>query len=170
MGTCRRTPLAIANKKAAQKQAVIEQRLKNGAKDSPKTVKVGKGQYVELQREATDPVFVIIVEFGDQQYPNPMFRGTAGRRQHDGCDRPSPQRDSRAGPLRRQFHAVAGRLQQGPLRGHVFQSDGEVLPDRVLQPVLGDRRGPGLGQGALQRGALRPQLLRGASSAPPPRR
>lgn len=68
-------PLAIANKKAAQKQAVIEQRLKNGAKDSPKTVKVGKGQYVELQREATDPVFVIIVEFGDQQYPNPMFEG-----------------------------------------------------------------------------------------------
>ena len=68
-------PLAIANKKAAQKQAVIEQRLKNGAKDSPKTVKVGKGQYVELQREATDPVFVIIVEFGDQQYPNPIFQG-----------------------------------------------------------------------------------------------
>ena len=47
-----------------------------------KVAKVGKGQYVELQREATDRVFVILVEFGDAAVPpTPIFQGSP-RRQH----------------------------------------------------------------------------------------
>ncbi|MER7073670.1 immune inhibitor A domain-containing protein [Terrabacter sp. NPDC000476] len=34
-----------------------------------------KGQYVQLEREGTDKIFVVLVEFGDEQYPNPIFQG-----------------------------------------------------------------------------------------------
>jgi immune inhibitor A len=68
-------PLGIAKKKAAQKEVAIQKRLEGTKGYQGKTAKVGKGQYVELEREGTDPVFVIIVEFGDEQYPNPLFQG-----------------------------------------------------------------------------------------------
>lgn len=68
-------PLQIARKKAALKDAVIQRKLKGDKSAQGKVVKTGKGQYVELQREATDPIFVIIVEFGDEQYPDPLFEG-----------------------------------------------------------------------------------------------
>lgn len=68
-------PLPIAKKKEALRQAAIERRLKGDKAMQGKVAKVGKGQYVELQREATDPVFVILVEFGDEQFPNPIFQG-----------------------------------------------------------------------------------------------
>ncbi len=68
-------PLPIARKQAAIKEAAQQQRLKGNKAFQGKTAKVGKGQYVELQREGTDPVFVMLVEFGDAQYPNPAFQG-----------------------------------------------------------------------------------------------
>ncbi len=68
-------PLPIAKKQAALKKSALERRLKGDKAMQGKVAKVGKGQYVELQREATDPVFVILVEFGDEQYPNPIFQG-----------------------------------------------------------------------------------------------
>jgi immune inhibitor A len=68
-------PLAIAKKKEAQKRAALEKRIKGDKAFQGKTAKVGKGQYVELERAGTDPVFVLIVEFGDEQYPNPVFQG-----------------------------------------------------------------------------------------------
>ena len=68
-------PLGIAKKKAAQKEYALQQRLEGAKGFQGKTAQVGKGQYVELQREATDPIFVIIVEFGDTQYPNKLFQG-----------------------------------------------------------------------------------------------
>jgi Immune inhibitor A peptidase M6. len=68
-------PLSVARKQGALKDSVIQRQLKGDKSATGKVVKVGKGQYVELQREATDPVFVIIVEFGDAQHPNPIFQG-----------------------------------------------------------------------------------------------
>jgi len=68
-------PLGIAKKKAAQKDLAVQRRLEGKKGYQGKTAKVGKGQYVELEREGTDPVFVIIVEFGDEQYPNAIFQG-----------------------------------------------------------------------------------------------
>ena len=68
-------PLKLAQKKAAQKKEALERRLKGDKAFQGKVAKVGKGQYVELQREATDPVFVMLVEFGNEQYPNPIFQG-----------------------------------------------------------------------------------------------
>lgn len=68
-------PLEIANKKAAQKRAVLQKQLATNQPASGNVARVGKGQFVELQREKTDPVFVILVEFGDEQYPNALFQG-----------------------------------------------------------------------------------------------
>ena len=68
-------PLPIAHKQAALKKAALQKRLKGDPAFQGKTAKTGKGQYVELQREGTDPVFVLLVEFGDAQYPNPIFQG-----------------------------------------------------------------------------------------------
>lgn len=68
-------PLAIAKKKAAQKDKALQKRLQGDKAYQGTTAKVGQGQYVELEREATDPVFVMLVEFGDAQYPDPRFQG-----------------------------------------------------------------------------------------------
>ena len=98
-----------------------------------KVVKLAKGQYVELARESTDKIFVVLAEFGDTQYPRPPLHGAAGRTAapptFDGSAAqqiPAPDRavDN--------SHPVAGRLQPGPLRQHVLQPDGEVL--RVRSP------------------------------------
>lgn len=80
--------------------------------------------------------------------------------------RPGAQHHRQAGPEGRQQHRLAGRLQPGPLPGPVLLARleqgvaGEVLRDPVLGPLLGRRRGLRLGQGALQRGPLRLQLVR----------
>ena len=68
-------PLKIAKKKAAQKQAALQKRLEGDKAMQGKVAKVGKGQYVKLANEGTDKIFVVIAEFGDQQYPNPIFQG-----------------------------------------------------------------------------------------------
>jgi immune inhibitor A len=68
-------PLGIANKKAAQKQAALEQRLEGNKAYQGKVAKVGKGQYVQLENEGTDKIFVVLAEFGDEQYPNAIFQG-----------------------------------------------------------------------------------------------
>ena len=62
-------PLPIAHRQAALKKAALEKRLKGDPAFQGKTAKTGKGQYVELQREGTDPVFVLLVEFGNAQFP-----------------------------------------------------------------------------------------------------
>ncbi|NNM44644.1 immune inhibitor A domain-containing protein [Knoellia koreensis] len=68
-------PLKIAQKKEAQKKVALERKLKGDKAAQGKTVKVGKGQYVNLENEGTDKIFVVLVEFGDNQYPDPRFQG-----------------------------------------------------------------------------------------------
>ncbi|GAB3447037.1 immune inhibitor A [Phycicoccus ginsengisoli] len=69
----RRTPLAV--KQDALRQKALEKRLKGDPAAQGKVVKVGKGQYVNLENEGTDKIFVVIAEFGDTQYPSPTFQG-----------------------------------------------------------------------------------------------
>ncbi|WP_307812430.1 immune inhibitor A domain-containing protein [Phycicoccus sp. CSK15P-2] len=68
-------PLAVARKQEALRETALQKRVTGEKGFQERTARVGKGQYVELEREGTDPVFVIIVEFGDEQYPNPLFQG-----------------------------------------------------------------------------------------------
>ena len=56
-------------------QRALEAKLAGKAKG--KVHEVAKGQYVELEREGTDRIFTIIVEFGDTAYPHPLFSGPA---------------------------------------------------------------------------------------------
>ena len=134
--TTRSTRSKIANKKAAQKQAALQKRLEGDKAMQGKVAKVGKGQYVKLENEGTDKIFVVIAEFGDQQYPNPIFQGPPP----DGSttDVTGPRRNEIPQPDRAvdNSHPVAGRLQQGPLRGHVLQPDEGLLRDAVLGSLL----------------------------------
>ena len=68
-----RSPMAV--KQDAMRQKALEKRLKGDKSAQGKVAKLGKGQYVQLEREGTDRIFAVIVEFGDKQYPNPTFQG-----------------------------------------------------------------------------------------------
>jgi immune inhibitor A len=63
----------IAEKQNALLQQALVAKLHGKAKG--KVHEVAKGQYVELEREGTDKIFTIIVEFGEEQYPHPFFTG-----------------------------------------------------------------------------------------------
>jgi immune inhibitor A len=68
-----RPPQAV--KQDAMRQEALKKRLKGDKSAQGKVAKVGKGQYVQLEREGTDKIFVVLVEFGDAQYPDPRFQG-----------------------------------------------------------------------------------------------
>ena len=70
-----RTPLQ--EKQDAMRQKALEKVLAGKATPTGKNkvVKLAKGQYVELARESTDRIFTVLVEFGDNQYPDPRFQG-----------------------------------------------------------------------------------------------
>jgi immune inhibitor A len=58
----------LGERKDALRKKGLEMKLRNQAKRDAKVVEVAKGQYVELGREATDRVFVVIVEFGNTRH------------------------------------------------------------------------------------------------------
>ena len=133
-------------------------------KKGGKSAKAAKSQYVELAREKTDKIFVVLAEFGDQRAPElpgpghgPDIPGP------DDVQRPAAQPDPAAGPQRRQLHGLAAGLRPGPLpaallrRGQGRRVAEDVLREAVLGPLQRRRPGHRLGQGALQRGPLRPQ-------------
>ncbi|MBB2985588.1 immune inhibitor A domain-containing protein [Terracoccus luteus] len=82
-----RPPQAV--KQDALRQKALQDRLEGKPSAQGKVARVGgadatargaqgngaKGQYVQLEREGTDKIFVVIVEFGDEQYPDPRFQG-----------------------------------------------------------------------------------------------
>jgi immune inhibitor A len=68
-----RPPKAV--KQDAMRQEALKKRLKGDKSAQGKVAKVGKGQYVQLEREGTDKIFVVLVEFGDKQYPDARFQG-----------------------------------------------------------------------------------------------
>lgn len=67
------SPMAV--KQAANRQAALQRKVQGDPAAQGKVVKVGKGQYVKLANEGTDRIFVLVVEFGNEQYPNPIFQG-----------------------------------------------------------------------------------------------
>ena len=100
-----------------------------------------------------------------QQVP----RSAAGR-QRDRRDGPAARRDPGAEPLDRQQHLVAGGLRPSPLRGHVLRTHEGVLRDPVLGSLHHRRRRHRVGEGAVQRGSLRAQLVRQHRLQQPARR
>ena len=112
----------------ARKQAGLEKKLKGEARG--KVAKLGKNKYVELVREKTDPVFVIIAEFGNARIGElrcGRHRSRAAepvsvpeRRDAAALRRPGAQRDRSAEPGDRQLDAVAGRLQPAHYQNMYF--------------------------------------------------
>ncbi|MFI6896052.1 immune inhibitor A domain-containing protein, partial [Streptomyces sp. NPDC050256] len=95
----------------AQRQAAIEQVIsgdkKTLARNGSKVVKLDDNKYVELQRQKTDKIFTVLVEFGDQVDNTTMFDpdgdgpkpavpkygGTAGPA-HNKIAKPDPKKDN----------------------------------------------------------------------------
>ncbi|MBK8469854.1 MAG: immune inhibitor A [Actinomycetales bacterium] len=65
----------LSAKKAALRDRAIEKRIQGQDTAARRGGHGAKGQTVELERQADDPVFVLLVEFGDEQYPNAIFQG-----------------------------------------------------------------------------------------------
>ena len=66
-------------KKDALKQVALERRLNGDAAAQRKIVPIAKGQYVDLENEGTDKIFVVLAEFGDTRgtdYPDTKADGT----------------------------------------------------------------------------------------------
>jgi immune inhibitor A len=68
-GDDRKHPRRIKQDKLRQKG--LEEKLRGNAPGKVK--QIARGQYVELVRESVDRIFVLVVEFGDLRYPNPVF-------------------------------------------------------------------------------------------------
>ena len=98
------------------------ERAATAAKGNRKAQKAKKvDQYVELAREKTDKIFVILVEFGDERHPELPGPGhRPGHPRPDHVRRPAAQRDPRAGPRGGQLHrsgspTTTSALLPGPL-------------------------------------------------------
>ncbi|WP_431959657.1 immune inhibitor A domain-containing protein [Actinacidiphila sp. bgisy160] len=70
----------LSERQSAQRQQAIEQVISGKSKvenrGASDVVKLGRNKYVELAREKTDKIFVILAEFGDKT--DPAYGGTAG--------------------------------------------------------------------------------------------
>lgn len=58
----------LGDKQSALRQKGLEMKLRGQVKGDAKVVEVAQGQYVELAREDTDRVFVVIAEFGNTRH------------------------------------------------------------------------------------------------------
>ncbi len=75
-------------------QQGLQAKLEGKAKG--KVHRVANGQYVQLERTGTDRIFVILVEFGNERYPNPLFADDA----KDAAGKPLSTAKVFDGPLR----------------------------------------------------------------------
>ena len=129
-----------------------------------------KDQYVELTREKTDQIFVILAEFGNERHPsypdqdtNPASRARPASTARCTTRSPSPTARSTTRRSGRPTTApsTTGSSTSARARRRVAE---DLLRGAVLGPLQRRRQGHRLGQGAVQRGPLRPQPT--ASRAP----
>ena len=162
-------PNPAEEKRRALREVALQKVIAGDAKvrrrGASKVVKVaranGEDQYVELAREKTDKIFVILAEFGDKRHPSYPDRDT-------NPNIPGPATFN--GPLHNAIPAPDRSKDNSTVwqpnydRAHyqdIYFGRRRVAQDVLRAPVVGplQRRRPGhrLGQGPVQRGALRPQ-------------
>lgn len=159
----------------AQRQAALEQVIagdkKVSTRNGSKVVKLDDKKYVELGREKTDKIFTVLVEFGDKvddttmidpdgdgpKPPVKKYGGTPGPL-HNTIAKPDPAKDNSTAWQADYNQAHFQDLYFG--EGSRQELAEDVLREDVLRALLGRRRGLRLGQGPVQRGPLRLQLLR----------
>ena len=120
-----------------------------------------RDQYVELANEHTDQLFVLLAEFGNQRHPNYPDQdtdpGTPGPVTFDGPlhnEIPEPDRTVTTPPS---GSPTTARSYYQDLYFGARRVPEDLLREAVLRPLQRRRRGHRLGEGPLQRGALRPQ-------------
>ena len=118
------------------------------------------GKYIELVREKTDRVFVVIAEFGNTRHAAFARRHDSGRgrRRATRSTYDGPEHNKIPQPNRAVDNSTLWQADYNTAHydEHVLQPDGEVLRAAVVRPLLGRRRRHRVGEGAVQRGALRP--------------
>ncbi len=115
-------------------------------------------RFVEIAREKTDQIFVILTEFGNEEPAFPLDPTAAQR--HDGS---AAQRDPRARPVGGQLDRVALGLLAALLPGPVLRRRRvaeELHGNPVLGPLQRQRHGHQLGEGPLHAGPVRHRPLR----------
>jgi immune inhibitor A len=60
--------LPFQEKAAANKQAVLQEKVKGNVAANAKVVKIAKKRYVNLENEGTDRIFVVLADFGDTRH------------------------------------------------------------------------------------------------------
>lgn len=149
----------LSERQAAQRQQAIEQVITGKSKveerGSSDVVKLGKNKYVELAREKTDKIFVILAEFGTKT--DPAYGGTPGPA-HNEIAKPDPRTDNstewQADYNRQHFQDMyfsKAKDTESMAKYYERQSSGRYS-------VM--RRGRRLGQGRLERGPVRQQQVR----------
>ena len=153
-------PGPMTKEMEARREAAIELKLHGDAKGG--VVRLGKNKYVELVREKTDPVFVVIAEFGNTRHasfcdavdtdpapPNPCAfpsdgspqgYGPTGTGKYDGPlhnQIPQPDRSVDNSTLWKADYNTRSLLQ------HVLRPHGGLLRAAVVEPLLGHRRSSG---------------------------
>ena len=106
-----------------------------------KVAKVANGQYVELSREDTDRVFVVIAEFGNTRHPAFLDTTAGGAPASDALTFDGPLHNAIPEPNRAVDNSTLWQddYNRAPLREHVLQPDGGVLRAPVVRSVLGRR-------------------------------
>ena len=112
---------------------------RNNARTTTSGVAQTQDQYVELAREKTDQIFVILTEFGNERHPSYPDQDTApaipGPTRFDG---PLHNEIPAARPDGRQLHRLAGRLHPASYFQDLYFGTEVTSRSRVLRgPVLG---------------------------------
>ena len=144
----------MGEKQEALRQVALEKLAKGEIPAGTKVGKVAKGQYVELAREGEDSILTVLGEFGNAI--NPRYGGTPG---------PCTTR-SRSPTERRQHDDLGAGLQPAYYKNLLFYDAPGAISMRNFYIEQSSNRYTVNGDvtdwvtGAVQRGALRHQLLR----------
>ena len=115
------------------------ERAATAAKGSRKAQKAKKAdQYVELAREDTDELFVLVVQFGNQRHPSYPDQDTEpGHPRPHALRRPALQQDPRAEPRGRQLHRLDADYGKAYYQDLYFGNGSSPAPSRCGSTTSG---------------------------------
>ncbi len=142
----------LADKQRALTQKAMELKVKGKFPAGSKVGQVAKGQYVELAREDTDRVFVVIAEFGDSRHPS-YPDGASDATTFEG-----PMHNEIPEPDRSVDNTTLWQpdYDRGHYENMYFDRMAGYYEAQSSGQLLGRRRCDRVGEGAVQRGPLRP--------------
>jgi immune inhibitor A len=89
-------PVKLKHMRDEQRAKAMQRKLRTGKAFKDVRTAKKKGEFVELEREGTDRIFVVLAEFGEERYPHAFF-------QDDWPGIPDPQPERFDGPARNEI-------------------------------------------------------------------